>query len=248
MISLRIGTASSSYLAEEYRVRRQIYDSLMRLSRLDTVIDVGCGESTNAILSSTESSFVICIDVELRKVNVDSRERLEVVQADARYLPLRSDCCDAATFIFTLHEIDPRTHRDVLLEARRIARYIVIAEPSPYGVELYERFWRIYSEAMRSVGRFEEYRDKEYWATLLREAGFRIVFEEIVEWRVPVPKEVLSEIVRNIVEEWKRLGVDRRYVEDIESILRSDKEFRWSNITLLIGTRSSVLEIGDKGD
>ncbi len=236
----KISTASKSYFDEERRVKKRIYDSLTKLGKLNAVVDVGCGESTRAILSSVESGFVMCIDVEPKRIDVDSRERLDVVQADARYLPLRSDCCDAITFIFTLHEINPQAHRTVLSEARRVAKYVVIADPSPHGVELYEKFRRIYSEAMRSIGRFEEYRDKEYWDALMRSAGLRIAFEEVIEWRAAVPREVLSNIIKNIVEEWKCLGVDRGYIEELKSILYSDKEFRWSSISLLIGINDTA--------
>ncbi len=74
----------------------------------------------------------------------------------------------------------------------------------------------------------------------MRSAGLRIAFEEVIEWGAAVPREVLSNIIKNIVEEWKCLGVDRGYIEELKSILYSDKEFRWSSISLLIGINDTA--------
>jgi len=232
-----IHTILKNYFEEEHRVKRQIYSVLTELNETGIIIDVGCGNSTRNILLTTQSSLVICIDTKLKKIDTEFRERFEIVIADARYLPLRDDCCNIITFIFTLHEIDPQTHIDVILEARRVAKYIVIVEPSPHGVELYERFWQTYCNAVRSIGLFEDYKPREYWITLLKEAGLQVLIDRTIEWKTSVPKEVLGNIIKNIIEEWKHLGVEHKYIESIENILHSNKEFKWSNIFLVVGVR-----------
>jgi len=230
-----------SYFEEERRVKGSIYGVLRELGSIDVVVDVGCGDSTKGILSAVPDSFVICVDVRPRRIESGSGERLDVVVADARRLPLRSGCCSAASYVFTLHEIDPQVHRDVVFEARRVARYVVVAEPSPYGVELYEEFWHTYRDAARSVGFFEEYRPREYWVSLLEEAGLQVLIDRRIEWRTAVPKQILEEIISSTVEEWKKLGVDHRYIERIRSILRSDKAFKWSDIYLIVGVKAGEL-------
>jgi len=227
-----------SYFEEERRVKCSIYGVLRELSSIDVVVDVGCGDSTRGILSAVPGSFVVCVDVRPRRIESESGERLDAVVADARSLPLRSSCCSATSYVFTLHEIDPQTHRDVVLEARRVARYVVIAEPSPYGVELYEEFWHTYRDAARSVGLFEEYKPREYWVSLLEEAGFQVLIERRIEWRTAVPKQILEEIISSTAEEWKKLGVDPSYIERIRSILGSDKGFKWSDIYLIVGVKA----------
>jgi len=230
-----------NYFEEERRVKGSIYGVLMKLGSIDVVIDVGCGDSTRGILSAVPDSFVMCVDVRPRRIESGSGERLDVVVADARSLPLRSGCCSAVSYVFTLHEIDPQTHRDVILEAKRVARYVVVAEPSPYGVELYEEFWHTYRDAAKSVGLFEEYKPREYWVSLLEEAGLQVLIERRIKWRTAVPKRVLEEIISSTVEEWKKMGVDRRYIERIRSILGSDKEFKWSDIYLIVGVKAEEL-------
>jgi len=227
-----------SYFEEERRVKGLICGVLRELGSIDVVVDVGCGDSTRGILSAVPGSFVVCVDVKPRKIETRSGERLDVVVADAGSLPLRSSCCSAASYVFTLHEIDPQTHRDVILEARRVARYVVVAEPSPRGVELYEEFWHTYRDAAKSVGLFEEYRPRQYWISLLEETGLQVLIERRIEWRTAVPKQVLEEVISSAVEEWKKLGVDHRYIERIKRILQSDKEFKWSDIYLIVGVKA----------
>ena len=190
------------------------------------------------MLLAARSSFVVCIDVEPGAPGTRSRERLEVVQADASYLPLRSGCCGIATFIFTLHEIDPRSHRKTISEAKRVANHVAIVEPSPNGARPYELFRQTWNKAMRSIGRFEEYKTRKYWANLLSEAGLQVVLSRVISWRTNVPKEVLRNIVTEAVNQWKELGIDREYIKDLERILSIDQEFKWSDIIMLIGYKN----------
>jgi len=236
---LRNRIALNNYFEEELRVKRQIYSVLTELGKVRVIVDVGCGDSTRDILLTTQSSFVICVDIKLKKIDIEFEERLETIVADARYLPLRDDCCSVVTFVFTLHEIDPQIHIDVILEARRVAKYIIIVEPSPRGVELYEKFWQTYRNAVRSIGLFEDYKPMEYWTALLNEAGLQLLIDRIIEWKIATPKEVLEDILKNIIEEWKRLGIEHKYIESIRSILYSGKEFKWSDILLLVGVKAT---------
>lgn len=238
MFLRRIHTPLKNYFEEERKVKRQIYSVLTELNDVSIIVDIGCGDSTKDILLTTQNTFVICVDIRL-KMNTKFRKRLEIIIADAKYLPLRDSCCSIATFIFTLHEINPQTHRDVILEAQRVAKYIVIAEPSPRGVKLYKRFWQTYRNAVKSIGLFEDYKPKEYWTTLLKRANLQILINRIIEWKIATPKEILENIIENIVEEWKHLGIKHTYIESIKNILSSNKEFKWSNIFLLVGVKAA---------
>jgi len=235
----RIHTVLENYLEEERRVKEEIYGVLMDLGSIRVVVDIGCGDSTRSILSTLQNTFVICVDVKPKTIATEFMERYEAIVADARYLPLRDNCCDIATLIFTLHEIDPQTHIDVVLEARRVAKYIVIAEPSPHGTELYEKFWQTYRDAVRSIGLFEDYKPREYWIALLKQADLQILIDKIIKWRISTPKEVLEDMIKNIIEEWGNLGIKHKYIESIKSILYTDKEFKWSDIFLFVGAKAT---------
>jgi len=237
--SQRIHTVLKDYFEEERRVKEEIYGVLMDLGSIRVVVDIGCGDSTRNILSALRNTFVICVDVKLKRIATEFMERYETIIADARYLPLRDNCCNIITLIFTLHEIDPQTHIDVILEARRVAKYVVIAEPSPHGVELYEKFWQTYRDAIRSIGLYEDYKPREYWIALLKEANLQILIDKIIKWRISTPKEVLKDIIKNIIEEWKNLGIEHKYIKSIKSILHADKEFKWSDILLFVGAKAT---------
>jgi len=67
---------------------------------------------------------------------------------------------------------------------------------------------------------------RKYWITLLKKAGLQVLIDRTIKWKTSVPKEVLGNIIKNIIEEWKHLGVEHKYIESIENILHSNKEFK----------------------
>ena len=47
-----------------------------------------------------------------------------LIQCDIIKIPFHAKIADLAVFYFTLHEIDPNLHRDVILSARRVSSKI----------------------------------------------------------------------------------------------------------------------------
>jgi hypothetical protein len=93
-------------------------------------------------------------------------------------------------FCFTLHEIDPRMHRSVISNARRISPRIIVVEPSPDGCPAYRRFARLWHEAMHSIGRFEDYQPISYWKNLIQSCGFRVTTSKKIKQKSLLPSEI----------------------------------------------------------
>jgi hypothetical protein len=59
----------------------------------------------------------------------------------------------------------------VLSEVGKVASKVIIAEPSPKGCELYEKYANLWHEAMHSIGKFEDYQPLSYWINLMKTCG-----------------------------------------------------------------------------
>ncbi len=66
---------------------------------------------------------------------------------------------------------------------------------------MYRRYTRLRRDAMRSIGKFEEYGPAPYWDSLLTKCGFRIVASKMIAWRAHVPPSVLEKLVLDIIRE-----------------------------------------------
>lgn len=110
-----------------WKVCSDFIDSLPKGARL---IDIGCGNGRHLILSSRVCRYAVGIDFSMEMLKV-ARENLrregvgnvDLVLADARYLPLKNDSFDYALFVATIHNIEGRGERiRALKEARRVLR------------------------------------------------------------------------------------------------------------------------------
>jgi len=86
----------------------------------------------------------------------------------------------------------------------------MVIEPSPVGHPLYEECARC-GAAIRSAGRFEEYRSQRYWEELHKSCGLSAIASKRIEWRVDMPIEVLESITSRTLREWERLSVSAEH-------------------------------------
>ena len=152
-----------------------------------TVVDFGAGESTRRLLQL--GADVIAVDRDIERLKEFADAGVPVVACDFVDFPFRCRFADLAVFHFTLHEVDPVRHRDVVAMAHQIAPRILIIEPSPEGGPAFRRFYELWREVMESVGRFEEYRPLEYWRDLVESCGFEVEFAERVSQDPPESPE-----------------------------------------------------------
>ncbi len=159
-----------------------------------TVVDFGVGESTRRLLQL--GAKVVAVDRDLERLREFVDAGVPVVACDFVDFPFRCRFADLAVFHFSLHEVDPSVHRDVLMIACEIAPRVLIVEPSPEGGLAFRRFCELWREAMESVGRFEEYRPLEYWRGLVESCGFEVELAERVSQDYPVPREEVERLAR----------------------------------------------------
>ncbi len=115
--------------------RRDEWYEILRLipDNVDKIVDVGCGCGANALAISRKCRRqYVGIDISLEMLKqlknlLNNDSRLDIVNSDIRYLPLRNSICDIATCIATLHHIPTREWRiESIRELVRISRNAVL--------------------------------------------------------------------------------------------------------------------------
>ena len=130
------------------------------------VIDFGIGDSTKKLVDL--GAKVIALDKDVEKLKGYMKQHLQLILCDIANPPFKAATADLAVFHFTLHEIDPSLHEKVITSACRIASRIMVVEPSPNGCASYQRYARVWRDAMHSIGRFEDYKSPSYWEILVK--------------------------------------------------------------------------------
>jgi hypothetical protein len=216
---------------------RVICEALTPALGARVVVDVGVGSST-LYLAEKGSGYVVGVDVDPSSFEgLDESARLDLVVADASFLPLRDKAARLVVFYFTLHEVDPRLHVVVLSEARRAACSVLVVEPLPYGARLYEEYALLWRGAMHSIGRFEDYMPAEYWAEAVEKAGFRVERLGFVEWKAYMPPELFRGHIEAVAREWEEMGVSSAIVERLRRLLGETRKtlFKWSDLVVVVG-------------
>ncbi|RLE55221.1 MAG: hypothetical protein DRJ40_08510 [Thermoprotei archaeon] len=202
------------------------------------VLDVGIGNSTRKVLD-LGAKYVVGLDVDRRKIRGSIRDvRLDLVLGDCSRLPFRCDVFELVLFHFTLHEVAPYLHEDTIREAGRVGRGVAIVEILPDDRGAYGLYARLWHEAMHSVGRYEDYRDVDYWVSLVERCGLRVELVRVLPGSM-VSLSELEKVIENDIVEWRRLGVSEVYVQELRRVLECARVcgFRWSNTVLVVGVR-----------
>ncbi|RLG74762.1 MAG: hypothetical protein DRO23_05750 [Thermoprotei archaeon] len=233
---------SGDYFKDFERVQKEILSLIP--SNIKIILDVGVGDSTKNLRKLADANLIVGIDTDqgnLKKFRHQhgNDARLALINADASLLPLRSSPIGVALLYFVLHEVNPQKHVVMLSALKEVTQCLIVVEPSPYGCKLYEKFAKIWREAMRSIGRFEEYQPLEYWVKVLKLAGLKIRSAKRVPWQYPVPFKVLETIIRSTIQEWESLGIDYQYIDMMLNFLNNAKYnvFKWSDLIVIIADK-----------
>ncbi len=234
----RIPTVSKNYFEDnisdyERRKNKEIW-SVINVKDL-TVIDLGVGESTKRLIDL--GARVIAIDRDANKLKKYKNPSVQLIKCDITDLPFNSRIANLAVFYFTLHEIDPIMHKEVISTIRRISSKIMVVEPSPKGCSAYRRYAKLWRRAMHSIGKFEDYRDISYWKELIENCGFKIVVLKKIKQNMVIPSKVLEEIVQTTIKEWEKMSVESRYIKELNEFLEYAKKngMKWSDLIVIIG-------------
>jgi alkylated DNA repair protein alkB family protein 8 len=96
----------------------------------NTVLDLGCGNGRHLIPCAERCRKVIGIDLSINLLNIVRKKlnkakigNAELIRADAKNLPIKSEVFDSALFIAALHNIQGRKNRiEALKELKRVLK------------------------------------------------------------------------------------------------------------------------------
>lgn len=116
-------------------LRVRAWDVINELSRcVGLVVDVGCGPCHNGLAYALRSgSKLLCVDLSQEMLRIAKKAavrceggsmyyRVDMVQADMRYLPLRSDSTDCIMYVASINHVVPEDLPTVLKEVRRVLK------------------------------------------------------------------------------------------------------------------------------
>lgn len=240
-------TVSKSYFKdnisdyESEKNREEIWSSV-NVKGL-TVIDFGVGESTEKLIDLRAK--VIAVDRDIEKLKKYNNLGIQLINCDITNFPSDNKFADLAVFYFTLHEIDPLIQKEVISATYRISSKIMVVEPSPNGCLAYQRYAGLWRSAMHSIGRFEDYQPISYWKKLIESCGFEIVVLKKIKQNTDIPPNVLEEIAQSTIEEWRKLSVESKYINEIYEFLEYVKKngMRWSDLIVMIGASQKALKM-----
>lgn len=200
-----------------------------------TVIDFGVGESTKKLANL--GAKVIAVDRDIEKLKKYHNLGIPSIKCDITDLPFQDRVADLAVFYFTLHEINPLKHKEVILTVSKVSSKIVVVEPSPEGCPAYRRYAELWRRAMHSIGRFEDYQPTSYWKELIESCGFEITVSKRVKQASDIPCEVLEEMELRIIQEWRKISVESKYIKEMADFLEATKKngMTWSDLIAIIG-------------
>jgi ubiquinone/menaquinone biosynthesis C-methylase UbiE len=157
---------------------------------------------------------------------------------DACSLPFEDDSYDFSLAFFSLHEIDPKKHLDVLSEMKRVSKKVVIIEPLPNTDEVGKIYDNIWQEAMGSVGKFEIYQPMDYWVSLMSRLGHAKISQFQLKLTKKVTKANAENFCEQSIEHFKRLGVNNRYTLKIKDLAEKIKTYgmEHSDVILIVGS------------
>jgi ubiquinone/menaquinone biosynthesis C-methylase UbiE len=100
--------------------------AMVRSLRADSVVEVGCGTCTQALMLARAGIAVTAVDISERMFPASRSPRLpgnlRFFQADGRSLPLADGSYDAALISMSLHEMGPDARLPVLREMARTVK------------------------------------------------------------------------------------------------------------------------------
>ena len=171
------------FLAYHHRTSRiphgeRVVSSLAKqLGRVDSLLDVGCGDGNNllALAKRSGATRVQGVDVVVRPTAV-----IDVQAYDGTHLPFGDRSFEGVSIVDVLHHcLEPRA---VLKEALRVAdKVLVIKDHFAFGPLTHKMlYWMdIAGNAKDSIASPGTYFEPQQWVSMIAEAGGRV---ESLDW------------------------------------------------------------------
>ncbi|PIV68007.1 MAG: hypothetical protein COS08_07470 [Euryarchaeota archaeon CG01_land_8_20_14_3_00_38_12] len=224
------------YEKEQKMIDQKIW-SLPKIEK-GLTLDMGVGDkgfSTRKLIEL--GAKVVAVDSDLNNLIKQKNLGNILIQCSALHLPFKSSVFVLSVAFFTLHEINPRLHLNVVSEMARVSRKIMIVEPMPGQEDINRRQDNIWSKAMHSIGRFEDYQEIMYWKKLMEKCGLRITICETFRGKNRIPPQKVDEFIKGTVTLMNSYDVSKKHIEEIKDLGKDmiNKGMRRSSIDVVIG-------------
>lgn len=225
------------FAEERKRIEEKIW-SLAQIKSGMKVLDVGIGEdaySTKKIIDL--GALVTAIDTDLKMLNKHKSLKINLIQASASQLPFISSAFDLSVAYFTLHEINPKLHTKVISELIRVSKRVMIVEPGLGEDRLYNVYHDIWSRAMHSIGKFEDYQSITYWKMLLEACGANVKVCGKITHKNKLVGDRADKFMEGVIRYVKSYGVPEKYVSEFHDLAEDMNHLgmRFSDISVVIG-------------
>lgn len=224
-------------LSEYEKEQRMIDQKIWSLPKIEKglALDMGVGDSTRKLIGL--DAKVVAVDSDLNNLIKQKNFDGMLVQCNVSYLPFKNSVFDLSVASFTLHEINPLLHLNVVSEMTRVSRKTMIVEPMPAQEHVNKRYDGIWCKAMHSIGRFEDYQEIMYWKKLMEKCNMRIVVCEKFRGKNRIPPQKVDELIKGTVTLMNSYYVSKKYIEEIKDLGKDmrNKGMRRSSIGVVIG-------------
>jgi len=199
------------------------------------MLDMGVGDSTRKLIGL--GAKVVAVDSDLNNLVKQKNFDGMLVQCNASYLPFKDSVFELSVASFTLHEINPLLHLNVVSKMTRVSRRVMIVEPMPGQEPVNKRYDDLWSKAMHSIGRFEDYQEIMYWKKLMEKCGLRITICETFMGKNRMTSQEIDELIKRTVTLMNSYYVSKKYIEEIKDLGKDmiNKGMRRSSIGVVIG-------------
>jgi ubiquinone/menaquinone biosynthesis C-methylase UbiE len=234
---------NSLVLFYDTRLIRIVLEAL-GVRSVSNMLEVGCGQGTDAILFSRYANHTLAIDISpeaLKIANILSRlktchERLSFIVGDADYLPLREDVFDIVFCKDLLHHVcDPMITLSEMKRVARISGKVLSIEANAYNPQM-----RVIGLIYFSVDKGVFKSTKERLITFFKRAGLSEIKTNEVEF---LPRHILFEYRSPLCTEY---FTESRYIltvitkiEDFMQTFSIMKKF--ANYHIIYGVKKTTL-------
>ncbi|HTW82466.1 MAG TPA: class I SAM-dependent methyltransferase [Candidatus Sulfotelmatobacter sp.] len=229
-------TNPSDFQRESYRIDEQIWDA-MALRSGERVLFLGLPNDGAWIARALE----IGVKADVLSADDETLTRVEklgagAIRGSATMIPAGEAAYDAAVAMHYLHEIDPGFHGQVLTELARVAKRVVLIEPSPPADPLGRRIAALYGRAKREAGLFEAYQPIDYWRKLMALVKGDVWQSLLTFTRIP-PKHAVAQTVDLVLEAMAIEEMPESYLDELRDLAaRPDAQLLPLSRIVLVGT------------
>src|ERR1700694_5936389 len=228
-------TDISAFQNESYRIDQQIWDTIA-LGPGERALFVGLANDGAWIKRAVEiggDATVVGDDATIARIEALGAT---AIRGSATMVPASENAYDVAIAMHYLHEIDPGFHAHVVSELARVARRLVIVDPSPPADPLGKRIAALYGRAKREAGQFETYQPIDYWRKLLSIVKADVWQQLITFTRVPA-KHAVNETIALILQALAMEEMPERYLDELRALAaRHDAQLLPLSRIVLVGT------------